>query len=81
MDRLADLLEKYPNVIVIEDGVYEAFAFDYKPFTLPRMGKTKNMWNRTVSICSAGKLFSATGIRIGWTIAPEHLTKYIFGFH
>jgi len=38
------------------------------------------MHERTISIHSAGKLFSATGIRIGWTIGPKEITKYIKAF-
>lgn len=33
------------------------------------------MWNKTVSVHSAGKLFSVTGARVGWAIGPEHLIK------
>merc|ERR1712080_378716 len=32
------------------------------------------MWDRTVTICSAGKTFNATGWKTGWAIGPE---KYI----
>ena len=32
-----------------------------------------NMWNRTITISSAGKTFSATGWQVGWCIGPEHL--------
>jgi aspartate/methionine/tyrosine aminotransferase len=31
------------------------------------------MWERTVSIYSAGKLFSITGSRMGWAIGPKDL--------
>ena len=43
----------------------------------PRMANVDNMWNRTgiffllVSIFSGGKLFSATGSRVGWAIGPQ----------
>jgi len=68
------MLQQYPNIFVLEDGVYEGTVFNnMKPFELPRMAKVKNMWNRTVSIYSAGKLFSMTGIRVGWAIGPQHL--------
>jgi aspartate/methionine/tyrosine aminotransferase len=33
------------------------------------------MWERTVSVHSAGKLFSVTGARVGWAIGPSHLIK------
>jgi N-succinyldiaminopimelate aminotransferase len=31
------------------------------------------MWDRTLTISSAGKLFSTTGWKIGWVYGPEQL--------
>jgi kynurenine--oxoglutarate transaminase/cysteine-S-conjugate beta-lyase/glutamine--phenylpyruvate transaminase len=33
------------------------------------------MWERTVTMGSAGKTFSATGWKLGWGIGPDHLIK------
>jgi aspartate/methionine/tyrosine aminotransferase len=33
------------------------------------------MWQRTLTIGSAGKTFSSTGIKLGWTIGPENLVR------
>lgn len=33
------------------------------------------MWERTVSISSAGKTFSVTGWKVGWAVGPEHLIR------
>jgi len=35
------------------------------------------MWDRTITISSAGKTFSATGWQVGWCIGPEHLISPI----
>ena len=35
------------------------------------------MFERTLTICSAGKTFSVTGWKIGWIIGPE-VNKTIF---
>lgn len=44
IDRLSDILQSYPNVIVIEDGVYEHITYgQYKPFFYPRIANCKNM--------------------------------------
>lgn len=68
--------------MIIEDMVYEHLTFDsYKPFELPRMSFINDMADRCVSVSSAGKLFSATGIRVGWCIGPEHIIKHLKGFH
>jgi len=35
------------------------------------------MWERTITISSAGKTFSATGWQVGWCIGPKHLVTPI----
>lgn len=39
------------------------------------MATLPNMWERTLTIGSAGKTFSSTGLKIGWTIGPAHLIR------
>jgi aspartate/methionine/tyrosine aminotransferase len=76
LTRFAKILEKYPNVVVLMDEVYEYMIYDdFK--TLPRMANIQGMWDRTITMMSAGKFFSATGCRIGWGIGPRHLLKKV----
>jgi N-succinyldiaminopimelate aminotransferase len=53
---------------VVTDEVYEHLVFDglaHVPVaTLP------GMWERTLTISSAGKTFSATGWKVGWVVGP-----------
>lgn len=39
----------------------------YVTATLP------GMWERTITVGSAGKMFSVTGWKLGWSIGPENL--------
>ena len=39
------------------------------------------MFDRTVSIYSAGKIFAATGVRSGWVIGPAQLIKAVRSVH
>jgi len=59
------------DLVVITDEVYEHLVFDDREHiplcTLP------GMWDRTVSISSAGKTFSFTGWKIGWATGPAGL--------
>jgi N-succinyldiaminopimelate aminotransferase len=59
------------DLIVISDEVYEHLIFDGRAHipvaTLP------GMRDRTVTIGSAGKMFSVTGWKIGWACGPAHL--------
>jgi len=54
------------------DEVYEHMIYDEYDH-LPRLANLPGMWDRTISIMSAGKIFSATGIRVGWGIGPKKL--------
>ena len=40
-----------------------------------RIATLPNMWKRTLTIGSAGKTFSSTGFKIGWTIGPKNLIR------
>ncbi len=73
LERLAKILEKYPNVIVISDEVYENLVYDDKKH-IP-IASLANMFQRTLSIYSAGKTFSTTGWKIGWMVGPPALIQ------
>jgi N-succinyldiaminopimelate aminotransferase len=66
------------DLVAVTDEVYEHIVFegDHVPIaTLPGMRE------RTVTISSAGKTFSLTGWKIGWTIAPPPLAAAIRAVH
>lgn len=67
------------DVTVICDEVYEHLTFgsaQYIPIsTLP------GMFERTVAVSSAGKLFSATGWKIGWVYGPPDLVDGVGRAH
>lgn len=72
---IAKILEKFPRVVVIMDEVYEFHIGENKE--LPRFVTLPGMFDRTITVLSAGKIFSATGIRIGWGIGPNSIIKQI----
>jgi N-succinyldiaminopimelate aminotransferase len=62
------------DLIVISDEVYEhlVFGVEHVPIaTLP------GMFERTVTISSAGKTFSVTGWKIGWASGPTDLVAAV----
>nr|XP_018908432.1 PREDICTED: kynurenine--oxoglutarate transaminase 3 isoform X1 [Bemisia tabaci] len=75
---IADLCKKH-NVICIADEVYEWLV--YKPATHVRMATLPGMWERTITIGSAGKTFSATGWKLGWAYCPKELMKNMVIVH
>lgn len=73
LEVIANLCQKH-DVICISDEVYEWITYDSsKPHI--RMATLPNMWERTLTIGSAGKTFSSTGLKIGWTIGPANLIR------
>ena len=37
------------------------------------MATMPGMWDRTISVGSAGKTFSVTGWKLGWAVGPPHI--------
>lgn len=68
------------NLIAITDEVYEHLTYDdAKPHI--SLASLPGMWERTVTLSSLGKSFSLTGWKIGWAIAPSHLTAGVRAAH
>lgn len=63
------------DLVVVTDEVYEHLLFDGREHvpicTLP------GMWERTVTISSAGKTFSFTGWKVGWVTGPSELVSTV----
>ncbi|XP_016839186.1 kynurenine--oxoglutarate transaminase 3 [Nasonia vitripennis] len=60
---IADLAKKW-DTLVIFDEVYQFLTFNNKKHI--RIATLPGMFERTISIGSGGKAFSATGWRLGW---------------
>ncbi len=69
---LAKVLEKYPNVFVISDEIYEHILYKGTNFSFARI---KSMYNRTITVNGVSKSFAMTGWRIGYIGAPEWIAK------
>lgn len=59
------------DVLVFSDEVYDKLAFEMDHISIASL---PGMYDRTVTLNSLGKTFSLTGWKIGWAIAPPHLT-------
>lgn len=58
LEFIGNLCKKY-NTIALMDEVYEWIVYDDKKHV--RMASLPGMWERTITVGSAGKTFSATG--------------------
>ncbi len=75
LGRLADVAIE-ADLAVVADEIYDQLVFDGRQspsFPTLRPG----LENRTVVVAGVSKTYSMTGWRIGWTIAPEPLSKAI----
>lgn len=69
---LADVLQKYPNIYVVSDEIYEHINFVGGHAS---MAQFEDMYNRTVTVNGVSKAFAMTGWRIGFIGAPEFIAR------
>lgn len=69
---LADVLVKYPDIIVISDEIYEHINFKGKHTSIAEF---EDMYDRTVVVNGVSKAFAMTGWRIGYIGAPEWIAR------
>jgi aspartate/methionine/tyrosine aminotransferase len=77
LELIAALCQEH-DALAITDEVYDRLVFDGKHVPLATL---PGMWERTVTINSTGKTFSLTGWKIGYIIAPPHLTEAVRRTH
>lgn len=70
---LADVLQKYPEIIVVSDEIYEHISYTGKPHA--SMAGFEDMYDRVVTVNGVSKAFSMTGWRIGFMGGPEEIVK------
>jgi len=75
LDELSEIcslcVEK--DVLMISDDVYEHMVYDSNKMI--RVATLPGMWDRTITIGSAGKTFSVTGWKLGWAYGPQNLIR------
>tara|TARA_B100001059_G_scaffold235504_1_gene281392 strand:- start:803 stop:1990 length:1188 start_codon:yes stop_codon:yes gene_type:complete len=69
---LADILQKYPNIYVVSDEIYEHINYGDGHAS---MGAFEDMYNRTITVNGVSKAFAMTGWRIGYLGAPERIAR------
>ena len=72
-EALAKVLEKYPNIYVLSDEIYEHINYDNAtPFSFAAI---PSMFDRTITVNGLAKAFAMTGWRIGYLGGPAWLAK------
>lgn len=78
LQTIAELCIKW-NVLCISDEVYEWLVIP--PSKHVRICTLPGMWERTLTIGSAGKAFGVTGWKTGWTYGPSNLMRNVYIVH
>lgn len=88
-EAIAQVVRENPRLVVISDEVYKYILHsappgtqDSPPSSLARPGHVhfaslEGMWDRTITVSSAGKTFSVTGWQVGWMVGPAPFLKDI----
>lgn len=69
---LAKVLEKYPNIYILSDEIYEHINYGIKPFSFAAV---ESIYDRTITVNGLAKAFAMTGWRIGFIGAPQWIAK------
>ncbi len=69
---LAAVLEKYPNIYVLSDEIYEHINYGEPLFSFAAI---ESMYDRTITVNGVAKAFAMTGWRIGYIGAPEWIAR------
>jgi aminotransferase len=77
LSAIRDLCVRH-DCLAITDEIYEHMVFDGLHTPIATLD---GMRERTITISGASKTFGVTGWRIGWALAPEHLTDAIRKVH
>lgn len=75
LEGLAEVLRKYPQVVVISDEIYEYIVFEGKHVSI--LNVAPDLKDRTVVVNGFSKGFAMTGWRLGYLAAEESIVKAV----
>ena len=78
IETLETILEKYPQILILSDEVYEYISFSHPHISFNTRPK---LIERTIVASSFGKSLHVTGWKVGYLIAPEKLMFEIKKVH
>lgn len=72
LGAIGKVLEKYPNIYIVSDEIYEHINFSG---TFCSIASIPGLFDRTITVNGVAKAFAMTGWRIGYIGAPEIIAK------
>ncbi|MEZ4891178.1 MAG: pyridoxal phosphate-dependent aminotransferase [Crocinitomicaceae bacterium] len=70
LEQLAQVIVKYPKLVVVSDEIYEHINFVGKHASLAQF---ESIYNQVVTVNGASKAWAMTGWRIGFIGAPQNI--------
>jgi aspartate/methionine/tyrosine aminotransferase len=74
LTQIAKVLEKYPNVVILADEIYERLVYT-DDGQCTSFASLPGMFERTITINGFSKSHAMTGFRLGYLAAPERFAK------
>lgn len=74
LEAFAEVLRRYPDVLVLSDEIYEHISFAGPVASIARCG---GMSDRVVVVNGVSKAYAMTGWRIGYMAGPEPVAKAV----
>ncbi|MBI5209085.1 MAG: pyridoxal phosphate-dependent aminotransferase [Elusimicrobia bacterium] len=71
-DKIAAMLKKFPDVMVLSDEIYSRIVYEGKHRSI---AEWPGMRDRTIIIDGMSKTYAMTGWRLGYAVAPVELAK------
>lgn len=78
LKQLVELLEKFPNCLILSDEVYEFINFSNETIS---MHQFTSLHERLITVSSFGKTLHITGWKMGYLCASKHLMNEITKVH
>lgn len=69
---LGKVLQKYPDIYILSDEIYEHINYGTPHFSIAAIPE---LYDRTITVNGVAKAFAMTGWRIGYIGAPEWIAK------
>ena len=74
IEKIAKVVEKHPNVLILSDEIYEHIIFEGEHVS---MASFKEIYDRTITCNGVSKAYAMTGWRVGYLGGPVWLAKAV----
>ncbi len=78
IDKLANGLKNFPDLVILSDEIYDRLIFDNQK--IPTLLNYPDLYERLIILNGWSKTYAMTGWRLGWGIWPEKLIEHVFKF-